>query len=65
MPALFTIKKALPPIFKSNALSVLSDAPSVEIDVDIEPTDEPSPICFALVPPLPDSALGPEAVCVV
>ena len=54
-----------PVIARAVALSVLSVAPSVVIAVDIEPTEEPRPICIALVPPLPVSALGPVAVCVV
>ena len=62
LPALLTIKKELPPIFKSNALSVLSKPPSEEIAVEIEPTDDPRPICIALVPPFPVSALGPDAI---
>ena len=65
-PPLLTIKNALAPVIaRSVALSVLSVEPSDVIDVDIAPTDEPRPICFALVPPLPVVALGPVAVCVV
>ena len=66
VPALLTIKNALLPVIaRSVVLSVLSVAPSVVIAVEIAPTDEPRPICIALVPPLPVVALGPVAVCVV
>ena len=63
-PELLTIKYDSPERHKSYGLSVLSVAPCI-VEVDIEPTLEPRPICIALVPPLPVSALGPVAVCVV
>ncbi len=62
---LLTTKKLSPEIIISNGLFVVCAEPCCAIAVLIAPVVTPRPICLALIPPVPVSALAPDADCVV
>ena len=62
---LLTMKKDSPEIMTSQGLFVDWAEPCLVMAVLIAAALAPRPICLALIPPRPVSALAPEAACVV